>query len=72
MAATTQHNESLSSCKDKAKLFQEATKTRPLFSLPKVLIQVQNCNGELKRLVSCLKCMELRDVDSFLNPGGWQ
>ena len=27
--------------KDKAKLFQEATKTRPHFSLPKVIIQVQ-------------------------------
>ena len=26
---------------DKAKLFQEATKTRPQFSLPKVITQVQ-------------------------------
>ena len=43
----------------KAKLFQEATKTRPHFSLPNVIIQVQNGNGVLKRLVPCLKCMEL-------------
>ncbi len=43
----------------KAKLFQEATKTRHHFSLPKVIIQVQHGNGVLKRLVPCLKCMEL-------------
>ena len=29
------------------------------FYLPKVTIQVQNGNGVLKRLVPCLKCMEL-------------
>ena len=27
--------------------------------LPKVIIQVQNGNGVLNRVVSCLKCMEL-------------
>ena len=43
----------------KAKLFSEATKTPPHFSLPKVMMQVQNGNGVLKRLVSSLKCMEL-------------
>ena len=45
--------------KDKAKLFQEATKTRPHFSLPNVIIQVQNDNGVLRRLVPFLKRMEL-------------
>ena len=29
------------------------------FYLPKVIIQVQNGNGVLNRLVSCLKCIEL-------------
>ena len=29
------------------------------FYLPKVIIQVKNSNGGLKRLVPCLKCMEL-------------
>ena len=33
--------ESLLGMYDKAKLFLEATKTRPHFSLPKVIIQVQ-------------------------------
>ena len=27
--------------------------------LPKLIIQVQKCNGVLKRLDPCLKCMEL-------------
>ena len=29
------------------------------FYLPKVILQVQNGNGVLNRLVSCFKCMEL-------------
>ena len=29
------------------------------FHLPKVIVQVQNGNGVLNRLVPCLKCMEL-------------
>ena len=44
---------------NKAKLFQKATKTCPHFSLPKVIIQVQNGNGVLKRLFLRLKCIEL-------------
>ena len=43
----------------KAKIFQEAMLFHHHFYFPEVNIQVQNWNGVLKSLVSCLKWMKL-------------